>query len=199
VEIQKGVTGAADDEGEIIIYGLGVMSGYHNQPDETAKALTEDGGLRTGDLGRVDQDGYLFITGRVKELYKLSNGKYVAPAALEEKIQLSPYIAQCFVHGADKPHNVALIVPDMASLAAFGEAKGLPKDPAQLLSDPQVKELLHKEIAQHSREFKGFEAVRDFVISPEPFTTANDMLTPTMKLKRRNVLKRYGAALDALY
>ncbi|HEX2675246.1 MAG TPA: AMP-binding protein, partial [Polyangiales bacterium] len=117
IKLDHNVTGAAEGEGEILIYGVGVMGGYHNLPGETSATITADGGLRSGDLGRIDADGFLYITGRVKELYKLSNGKYVAPAALEEKLTLSPYVAQCLVYGSDKPHNVALIVPDMASLA----------------------------------------------------------------------------------
>ena len=88
------------------------MLGYHNQPEDTAKVMTADGGLRTGDLGRFDADGFLVVTGRVKELYKLQNGKYVAPAPLEEKLTLSPFIAQAMLHGADKPYNVAIIVPN---------------------------------------------------------------------------------------
>ncbi len=199
VKLDMNAVGAGEGEGEIIIYGVGVMTGYHNLPEDTKQTLTPDGGLRTGDLGYIDADGYLFITGRVKELYKLSNGKYVAPAALEEKLQLSPFIAQVFVYGSDKPHNVALIIPDMAALAAFADTHGLPKDESQLLREPRVIELLKRELEGLSREFKGFEAVRDFVLSAEQLSTQNDMLTPTLKIKRRNVLKKYGPELDALY
>jgi long-chain acyl-CoA synthetase len=199
IKLDKSAVGAGEGEGEILIYGSGVMVGYHNQPEATQSTITPDGGLRTGDLGRIDADGFLYITGRVKELYKLSNGKYVAPAPLEEKLQLSPYISQCVVVGSDKPHNVALIVPDMVALAAFAETIGLPKDPAQLLTDSRVKDLIRKEVDSCSREFKGFEAVHDFVLSSELMSTQNDMLTPTFKVKRRNVLKLYGSQLDALY
>ena len=199
IRIDKQVTGAGSDEGEILIYGTGVMAGYHNQPEATRAALTPDGGLRSGDLGRIDPDGFLFITGRVKELYKLANGKYVAPVPLEEKLQLSPYIAQCFVYGSDQPHNVALIVPDMAALKAWAEAKRMPTDPDVLLADPRTRELIRKEIEVHSRDFKGFEAIHDFVLSAEEMTTQNDMLTPTLKLKRRNVTARYAGQLQALY
>jgi long-chain acyl-CoA synthetase len=199
VKIDKHVAGAQGDEGEIIIYGTGVMAGYHNQPEATRATMTEDGGLRSGDLGRIDSDGFLFITGRVKELYKLANGKYVAPAPLEEKLQLSAYIAQCVVYGSDQPHNVALIVPDMAALKAWAEANNVPTETGALLSDRRTRELFRKEIDIHSREFKGFEALRDFVLSAEELTTQNDMLTPTLKLKRRNVMTRYEDQLKALY
>jgi long-chain acyl-CoA synthetase len=199
IRIDKRVTGteAAAGEGEVVIYGTGVMAGYHNLETETRESLTPDGGLRTGDLGRLDEDGFLYITGRVKELFKLENGKYVAPAPIEERLQLSPYIAQCVVYGANKPHIVALIVPDMVSLRGWAEANDVSTE--TLLTDPRTRELIRNELDGFSRGGKGFEAVHDFLLSAEELTTQNDMLTPTMKLKRRNVNARYGARLDALY
>lgn len=199
VRLDKNATGASEGEGEIVIYGTGVMHGYHNLPDVTKESLTADGGLRTGDLGRFDADGFLYITGRVKELFKLENGKYVAPAPLEEKIQLSPYIAQCVIHGSNKPHIVALIVPDFTSLKSWAETNGVPSDKTNLLRDPRVRALIRDEIDGHSREFKGYETVREFVLEGDELTTANGMLTPTMKLKRRNVAAKFGTQLDALY
>jgi long-chain acyl-CoA synthetase len=175
------------------------MAGYHNEPEATRETMTEDGGLRSGDLGRIDGEGFLFITGRVKELYKLANGKYVAPAPLEEKLQLSAYISQCVVYGTDQPHNVALVVPDMAALRVWAQSNGLATETNALLADPRTRELIRKEIDLHSRDFKGFEAIHDFVLSSEEMTTQNDMLTPTLKLKRRNVLTRYEGQLKALY
>ena len=146
VEIDKNVTTAGPDEGEIILHGACVMRGYHNQPEQTRATFTPDGGLRTGDLGRIDADGFLFITGRVKELYKLSNGKYVAPAALEEKLQLSPYITQAFVYGSDKPHNTAVIVADMPSVEAYCARHGFgtSETTEALLRLPQVRELFRQ-------------------------------------------------------
>ena len=116
--------GATGDMGEVVIYGHGIMSGYYNLDDATRQAIGADGGLRTGDLGRLDADGYLYITGRTKELYKLENGKYVAPVPLEEQLTLSAFILQCVIFGADRPHNVALIVPDMGALPRVGEDEG---------------------------------------------------------------------------
>jgi len=103
IEIDQHVTGAGPDEGEIIVHGPGVMRGYWKQEELTRNTLTPNGGLRTGDLGRLDADGYLYLTGRVKELYKLENGKYVAPAPLEETIKRSPFVAECVYFGADQP------------------------------------------------------------------------------------------------
>jgi len=199
VRIDKSAAGSQNEDGEIIIYGTGVMAGYHNQPEATKETMTADGGLRSGDLGHIDGEGFLVITGRVKELYKLQNGKYVAPAPLEEKLQLSPYIAQCVVFGSDQPHNVALIVPDMTSLRAWAHAGGVPEETDALLADPRTRELFRKEIAQYSRDFKGYEAIHDFVLSADELTTQNDMLTATLKLKRRNVLAKYQPRLRELY
>jgi long-chain acyl-CoA synthetase len=201
VEIDTSVETAQPGEGEIIIYGPSVMRGYHNLPDQTKSSFTADGGLRTGDLGRIDQDGYLFITGRVKELYKLSNGKYVAPAALEEKLQLSPYIAQCFVHGSDRPHNTAVIVAELSNVQEYCKRHGISANepPERLLQLPQIRELFRQEIDRYSRDFKGFEQIRAFVLTAEPFTADNDLLTQTLKIKRRNIVTKYQKDLAALY
>lgn len=192
---------AAEDkeQGEIVVYGHNVMQGYHNLPEENEKVFTPDGGFRTGDLGRFDKDGFLYITGRIKEQYKLENGKYVAPAALEEKLQLSPFIMQCMIHGANKLYNVAVIVPDMPNLEDWARQRGISGSPEQLLQNDKVRQLIREQIEQFGSEFKNFERVKKFVLTPEEFTTANGMLTPKMSLKRRNVLQRYEKDLDALY
>ncbi len=187
VKLDHQAPGGDADNGEIIVYGTGVMLGYHNQPEETAKVMTPDGGLRTGDLGRFDQDGFLVVTGRVKELYKLQNGKYVAPAPLEEKLTLSPYIAQVMLHGADKPYNVAIIVPNLQNIQPFAQ------------DQKKIREVIAAELDKYSSDWKSYERVKKFMIADEEFTTANDMLTPTLKVKRRNVIKKYGADLDKLY
>jgi long-chain acyl-CoA synthetase len=195
IKLDKTAPGAEGEVGEIIMHGHLVMDGYHNLPEETQKTLTPDGGLRSGDLGRFDADGFLFITGRVKELYKLETGKYVAPAPLEEQVALSPFISQAFIYGSDKPYNVALIVPDMGALKGWASEHGV----SDVLKDERVKKLITDEVAKQSTEWKGYEKIREFILLGEEFSTGNDMLTPTLKVKRRNVLKRYGSELDALY
>ena len=186
-----------EGEGEVILYGPGVMEGYHNAPRATQEALTADGGLRTGDLGYLDDDGYLYITGRLKELYKLSSGRYVAPAPLEDKLKLSPFISHCMLYGSGQPYNVALIVADVHALVAY-----LGRDHRtveELLADPRTRRLYEDEILKYSRDFRTFELVRNFWLVAEPFTRANGMLTPTMKTLRRRVLERYEARLKSLY
>lgn len=196
IKIDNSVTDGAVD-GEIVIYGPNIMQGYHNRPEENAAVLMDDGGFRSGDMGRLDDDGYLYITGRIKEQYKLENGKYVVPAPLEEKLKLSPYIANVMIHGHNKPHNVAVVVPDPEALKAWAAEHGV--DVSQAGTDPKVKQLLQGEIDKFSKDFKGFERPKNFAVITEDFSTENDMLTPTLKLKRRNVLERYGDVIEGLY
>ncbi|HSN27291.1 MAG TPA: long-chain fatty acid--CoA ligase, partial [Kofleriaceae bacterium] len=192
IEIDE-TRGDVPGEGEIVIHGPVVMKGYHARPEENARALTADGGLRTGDLGRIDKDGFLVITGRLKEQYKLENGKYVMPSPLEEQLQLSPYISNVMLHGTGKPYNVAVVVVDVAQLRSWAAERGITLA-AQLDNDPNVRALIAEELDRNSREFRGYERPRDFIVSIEPFTVENGLLTPTLKLKRRDVIARFGAA-----
>ncbi len=199
LELDKSVPGSSGEDGEVIIYGANVMRGYHKRADDTNAALTPDGGLRTGDLGRIDADGYLYITGRAKELYKLENGKYVAPVPLEQALEESAYIAQSVVFGENKPNNVALIIANMIAVRDWGKAQGLADDNDSLLANPKVLSLFESEVERCNRRFKGFERIVDFVLDSEELTIANGMLTPSMKLKRRSIVAEYGSALDSLY
>ncbi len=195
-------TAASADErdGEIVIHGHNVMQGYHNRPEENAKVFTDDGGFRSGDLGRIDDDGFLFITGRVKEQYKLENGKYVVPTPIEEKIGLSAYIANVMVYGDNKPFNVAVIVPDAPAVEEWAAAEGIEfEDFEGLVKDSRVHQLIGDEVDKAMADVKGYEKVRAFVVAPEDFTTENGMLTPTLKVKRRIVIDHYGDEIQALY
>jgi long-chain acyl-CoA synthetase len=197
IAIDRSIPNLAEGEGEIILYGPGVMESYHNAPEATAQAITADGGLRTGDLGYLDADGYLYVTGRIKELFKLSSGRYVAPAPLEGKLKLSPFILHCMVYGSGQPYNVALIVADIPALAAyFGREDASPEE---LLADPRTRRLYEDEIHKHSRDFRTYELVRNFWLVSDAFTREEGMLSPTMKLLRRKVLQRYEARLKSLY
>jgi long-chain acyl-CoA synthetase len=183
--------------GEIVVYGDNVMQGYHNRPEENAQTFTADGGLRTGDMGHLDADGYLFITGRIKEQYKLENGKYTVPSPLEEDLKLSPFITNVMLYGENKPFNVALVVPDMGSLERWAKQQGRPLgDPK---TDPQILGLLQKELDKYAADFKSYERPKRLLVTLDDFTIENGILTPSLKIKRREVVKRYGAALDALY
>ncbi|MBI3200342.1 MAG: long-chain fatty acid--CoA ligase [Myxococcales bacterium] len=196
IVIDKAVTGDAKN-GEILIRGPNIMQGYHNRDDENKAVLMADRTFRSGDMGYVDDDGYLYITGRIKEQYKLENGKYVVPSPLEEELKLSPFIANVMIHGANKPHNVALVVPDKAALEKWAADNG--KTLGDIEQSDDVKQVIAEELKKYAKSFKGFERPEKFVLTSEDFTTDNGMLTPTLKLKRRNVLQKYEGALDALY
>jgi long-chain acyl-CoA synthetase len=186
-------------DGEIVVYGHNVMQGYHNLPDTTADVMTDDGGFRTGDLGRFDEDGFLHITGRVKEQYKLANGKYVVPTIIEDKLALSRFIANAMVDGDGRPYNVALVVPDVDAVEAWAKDTGHTLDPDDLANDPDVLELIGGEITQLTSDMPRYEQIRQFALLDEDFTTDNGMLTPTLKLRRPIVLDRFGDTLARLY
>lgn len=199
IEIDTSVTGDPK-QGEIIVYGHNVMQGYHNLPEENAKVFTEDGGFRTGDMGYKDDDGFVYITGRIKEQYKLENGKYVVPSPLEERLELSPYITNVMVYGHNRPFNVALIVPDMESLKKWAAEQGLDASNEKvLLEDPKVVALYERQLEEYSSEFKQFEKIRRFKLIGTDFTTDDGMLTPTLKLKRRMVIRNFEDDLERLY
>jgi len=199
VEIDSSVIDDGSGDGELVVYGPNVMQGYHNLPDETDAVMTDDGGFRTGDRGWVDEDGYFYITGRIKEQYKLENGKYVVPAPLEEQIQLSPFINQVFIHGENKPFNVALIVADLQALMSWAKKEGVEGSFESVCSDPTTIDLIRMEIESLSRNIRGYERIKQFSLITEEFTTENGMLTPSFKIKRRKVMDRYSDVIDELY
>ena len=194
------VEGIPAGQGEVVVKGPNVMQGYYRRPEETAAVLLPDGSFRTGDLGRMDADGYVYITGRVKEQFKLENGKYVSPAPLEEALKVSPYIAQVFLEGANRPHVVALVVPNAEALLAWAKNNGLEgKTIPQLIGEPAVRGFYRAELDRLSTGFKGFERVVEFSLVPEEFTADNGLLTPSLKVKRAAVAQRFRGQLDALY
>ncbi|MBW6462637.1 MAG: long-chain fatty acid--CoA ligase [Bacillota bacterium] len=200
VVIDKSVSEEGADDGEIIVYGPNVMKGYHNKPEETAAVIMSDGGFRTGDRGHLDEDGFLWITGRIKEQYKLSNGKYVFPASIEEEIKLLPKVANAMVYGDGKPYNVCLIYPDFEVASRWAAEKGVSDDPPNLLMNEDFKETLEDEIRDHlSETFGRYEIPEKFYLIGEDFTVDNKMLTQTMKLKRRAVIENYSKEIAALY
>ncbi|MGE5049695.1 MAG: AMP-dependent synthetase/ligase [Deltaproteobacteria bacterium] len=197
VVIDTSVTGHERD-GEILVYGPNVMIGYHKRPEDNERTLTPDGGLRTGDLGHLDEDGFLYISGRIKEQFKLENGKYVMPSSLEEVLKLSPYISNVMIYGDGRPFNVALIVMNDAAVRAWAAAEGVALG-SDATSHERVRVLIRGELERLGTEFRRFEQPRDFVLIREDFTIQNGQLTPTLKLKRNEVLARYGGLLEALY
>jgi long-chain acyl-CoA synthetase len=199
IEIDSSVEGSKEEDGEVVAYGENIMKGYHNLPEQTSSTLTESRGLRTGDLGHLDEDGYLYITGRIKEQYKLENGKFVAPAPLEEELKLSPYITQAMIYGLNQEHNVALIVADMEKVRQFADEKGLSGSNPELLQLSEVRELFKKEVQQFSTTFKNFERIEDFSLLDEEWNPDNGLLTPTMKIKRSVIEEKFKENIESLY
>ena len=206
---------APGEPGELCASGRGVMRGYWKNPDATAEVLFEDGGetwFRTGDQCVVDASGHVRIVGRIKEQYKLANGKYVVPTPLEEQLARSRYVAQAFLYGDNRPYNVVLLALDWVAVAEkFGKA-GSVAMPAPYLFEPaaaveglleahggELKALLADEIAAHSSGFKNFELPEKFAILTEGFNLKRGMVTPKMSVKRPAVFAAHEADVDALY
>jgi long-chain acyl-CoA synthetase len=200
IVIDKSVVGPDAKDGEIIIYGPNVMQGYYNKPEATKAVMTPDGGFRTGDRGRLDEEGFLFITGRLKEQFKLENGKYVFPVAIEEDIKLNHYIENAMIYGDGREFNICLVIPDFIALDKWAEKNKLPKDRAELLKKEETKKFLENEIVNSLKSTYGsYEIPKKFIFIDQPFTLENGMLTQTMKLKRRVVFEKYKDQIDASY
>ena len=199
IEIDKTVEGSKEEDGEVQAFGENIMIGYHNLPDKTKESITEDGGLRTGDLGHLDSDGYLYITGRVKEQYKLENGKYVAPAPLEESLKLSSYIDQVMLYGFNRPHNVALIVVAMPAVTQYAEDLGISGSTEDILNEPRIRELFKEQLKHFGKDFKGFEHPQNFALLSEEWGIDNGLLTPTLKLKREVVEEKFKTEIEELF
>ncbi len=201
VEIDRSVTGDPQ-HGEVLVFGHNVMLGYHGLPEANAEVFVErkgERGLRTGDMGYLDGEGFLHLSGRIKEQYKLENGKFVVPTPLEEQLELSPYISNVMLFGANREYNVAVIVPDFDLLLPWCAQHRVPATAAEAVRDPRVRDLFERELDRQSGEFRVYEKVRKFVLVTDDFTTENGMLTPTLKIKRAEVLAVHGPALLALY
>ena len=183
--------------GEIIVSGPNVMQGYYGAPDDTARVLTADGHLRTGDMGRLDDDGYLIITGRIKEQYKLQNGKYVVPTPIEEQIKLSPLISNCMLYGADKPYCVLMVVPNVSALENEAKTRGF--EYSNIEDDPRVHALLKQEVTDRSRDLHSYMRPKKLLILAEDFTVSNGFLTPSLKVRRQEVIRKYMGRLAKMY
>jgi long-chain acyl-CoA synthetase len=194
---------ARPDEGEIIVQGPNVMMGYWNNDEATAEVLMEPGKFRTGDLGKLTSDGFLAITGRVKSQFKLENGKYVSPAPLEENVKLSPYVEGAVLDGRNMVKTFLIIHPNMKALkSALGDANiSFSSDDAEMCKDQNVKDWLLTELKTNNMvapAWKGYETAGNIILDHEEWTTDNDLLTPSMKVKLRNLLTRHEDAISEL-
>jgi long-chain acyl-CoA synthetase len=186
-----------DEDGEILTRGPHVMKGYYRDPEATAEAIDADGWLHTGDIGLIDEDGYIKITDRKKHIFISAGGKNIAPGPIESLLGQSKYIEQIMLIGDKREFNAALIVPDYAKLREQESLQALSDE--ELAKENLVKEMITKEIDPLQKELATFERVRRFAILPEPFTVENGMMTPTLKVKRKEVEIRYRSLIETLY
>ena len=189
-------------EGEICCVGPNVMRGYHNNKEATDEvfSVAPDGAQRmfhTGDLGRRDDDGFIRVTGRLKEQYKLENGKYIVPTPIEEAIGMSRFISQAVLCGANRPFNVVLLVPEWPAIRpSLGVDDSVLED--ELVNDDRVNQLIDAEIISSCSNLKKFEIPQDWAFVA-PFTAANNMLTPKMSIRRHKVIHTYGDIVSHMY
>ncbi len=188
------------DDGEILARGPNIMQGYFNLPGDTKSTLNEDGFLNTGDIGRLDEAGRLLITGRKKEIMITSNGRNIAPTPIENTMKSSPYIAEIMLIGDAKPYLTALIVPELELLKAEGIGQ---KDdqfiPEEAVKDPQLIRLMEYEISRLSAGLSGYEHIIKFTLLPREFSIEEGELTPTMKVRRTEVIMKYADVINSMY
>ena len=186
------------DDGEILVKGPNVFQGYYKNEEATRETL-EDGWLHTGDIGELDADGYLSITGRKKDIIITAGGKNITPANLEAEIKQSPYVSQCVVIGDRRPYLVALVTLDMEECAKLAEERGWPADSAELAHNEGMRQLLQEHLDQVNEKFARVEQVKKFEILPNDLSQEGGELTPTLKVKRNVVADKYEQEVDALY
>ncbi|MFI5829841.1 AMP-dependent synthetase/ligase [Streptomyces sp. NPDC051578] len=187
------------DDGEVWLHGGHVFSGYLNDPRGTEEVL-RGGWLATGDLGRLDDDGYLTITGRKKEILVTSNGKSVSPTALEERVRSHPLVSQCVLVGNDRPYIAALVTLDVEGVAHWLSMRGLPqRAAAELVHDEELTAEVRRAVVAANTLVSQAEAIRTFRVLAGQFTEEGGLLTPSLKLKRRAIEKAYAAEVAALY
>jgi long-chain acyl-CoA synthetase len=187
------------EDGEVLLRSETVFKGYYKDPEATAEVLTADGWLRTGDVGELDEDGFLHITDRKKDILVTAGGKNVAPQNLENDLKTSKYVSQALVVGDRRPYVVALITLDPVEIGRWAAAEGIDADAEALSRDPRVHELVQEVVDQANRERSRYEQIKRFVVLPRDFTMEHGELTPTLKLRRRAVVDHFQAEIDTLY
>ncbi len=188
------------DNNEILVRGDIVMRGYYNRPQENAHVFDDDGWLKTGDAGKFDENGNLFITDRIKELMKTSNGKYIAPQRVEGKVGCSPFIEQVAIIAEAKNYVTALIVPAFETLEEWAEAQGLKySNTMELLRHSQVIRHFEERLIELQAELANFEQIKKFTLLPDAFSMEAGLITPTLKLRRKVIYHKYADEIRMMY
>lgn len=190
----------AESDGEVLIRGRNVMRGYYNKPDETTKAIDTDGYYHTGDVGYQDADGHFYITDRLKDLFKLSNGKYIAPLQVESLLKQSPLISQPVVVGSGRKQVGALIVPDWEALKDALKDEGIAAEGTreELCENPYVVKRVQRDAVELTRELSDYERVKRVYLLPREFSIDKGEMTPTLKIKRSVIDEKYEEAIDEI-
>jgi long-chain acyl-CoA synthetase len=185
---------------EIQVKGPNVFMGYLNLPEKTAETFTPDGWLRTGDVGQMDEDGYFRITDRMKDIIITAGGKNVTPSEIENDLKFSPYITDAVVIGDRRPYLTVIVMIDQENVEKFAQDRDIPfSNYTSLTRAPQVQELIWGEIERVNRKFARVEQIKKFFLLETQLSAEDEELTPTMKLKRKFVEKKYAERIEALY
>jgi long-chain acyl-CoA synthetase len=186
------------EDGEVLIKGPNIFQGYHNNADASFGSV-ENGWLHTGDLGSIDEDGFLSITGRKKDIIITAGGKNITPANLENDLKQCRWISQAVMHGDQRPYPVVLITLDEEEIVTYAREHNLPEDTSKLCEESSVREMIGEQVERANRRYAPVEQVKKFVILPHDLTQETGELTPTLKVKRNVVATKYAHVLDALY
>jgi long-chain acyl-CoA synthetase len=188
------------EDGEILTRGPHVMKGYFNNEDATAEAIDADGWFYTGDIGIIDEDGFIKITDRKKNIIVLSNGKNVAPQPIESELVQSPFIDQIMLVGNERKNIAALIVPNFGALKSWASENSVDSSHLpEMLKTREVQQLIQREIRERLTDFADFEQVRRFALLEKEFSQEEDEMTPTLKLKRNVIIEKYADVIAGMY
>ena len=188
------------DDNEILVRGKTVMKGYYRKPEATAAVFTEDGFFRTGDAGRLTENNEIILTDRIKDLYKTSNGKYIAPQMIETRMTEDSFIDQIAVIGDERKFVSALIVPNYSKLREYANINNISfESDEDLVSKASIHDYIFGRIELQQAQFTNYEKIKKISLLPHPFTMEAGELTNTLKLKRKVVLERYADVIDAMY
>ncbi|OJU83250.1 MAG: long-chain fatty acid--CoA ligase [Solirubrobacterales bacterium 70-9] len=186
------------DDGEILVHGPNVFQGYHKNPEATAETIV-DGWLHTGDIGEIDSEGFIKITGRKKDIIITAGGKNITPANLEAQIRENQLVSQCVVVGDRRPYLVALVTLDPEEAVAYAKDHGLPEDPAQLATSPEIRKAIEDHVEEINKKFARVEQVKKISILPRDLSQEDGELTPTLKVKRAVVTAKHEKEIEELY
>lgn len=188
------------DDGEILVRGPAIMKGYYKLPEATAEVLTEDGWFSTGDIGKLDEDGFLSITDRKKDLFKTSGGKYIAPAPIENHLKTSPYVSMAIVIAESRKFPSALVIPDFDKLKQWAKENDVEfRNHTELVKDTRIKLFMEAEVQRTVEDLPRYEKPKKIVLLDRELTIEDGEITPTMKVRRRAVEARFARQIDALY